>query len=520
MLKRLFFLSLFLKCQFAFAQDTTAIRFSKLINPEEIKSYLQVLSSDSLEGRETGKPGQKKAAAFISKHFSELGLKPISHGTFFQDHPVSVRSNKGMNIEVNQQFFLFMKDYYYMNGYSDTMIVMDTIVFAGYGIQEKEYNDYEKINVAGKPIMIFEGEPEKKKYAQTNATSWSADWKRKLAVIYEKKPSIVFIVTDSIDEIIDSLNYSNHIEEFKRLNNSPTAIPVIFIRHEMAYNFFPEKYEDKLDKSKNKIDRKGSPKSFVSKSSAIIHLVNNTNQLKGQNVIGFLEGTDKKEEALVITAHYDHLGKRDSSYFPGADDDGSGTSAVMELAKVFSQASKSGYRPRRSVLFMTVSGEEKGLLGSAYYSNHPVFPLSETVADLNIDMIGRTDEKHDSLGVQDYVYIIGSDKLSTELHRINENANATYTKLELDYTYNKPGDPNRFYYRSDHYNFAKYNVPIIFYFNGAHKDYHRITDTIDKINFDLLAKRAQLVFFTAWEVANREERIKVDVKNEFEKEEK
>jgi Zn-dependent M28 family amino/carboxypeptidase len=219
---------------------------------------------------------------------------------------------------------------------------------------------------------------------------------------------------------------------------------------------------------------------------------------------------------LVITAHYDHLGKKDTLIYHGADDDGSGTSAVIELAKVFNKAKHDGHGPRRSILFMTVSGEEKGLLGSSYYVEHPLFPLSQTVADLNIDMIGRTDPKHDSLGIRNYIYIIGSDKLSTQLHRINENANMTYTKLDLDYTYNSPGDKHRFYYRSDHYNFAKNNIPVIFYFNGTHADYHRPTDTIDKIDFDLLAKRAQLVFFTAWDLANRDERIKVDVKSDFE----
>jgi Zn-dependent M28 family amino/carboxypeptidase len=228
-----------------------------------------------------------------------------------------------------------------------------------------------------------------------------------------------------------------------------------------------------------------------------------------------LEGTDKKDEVIVITAHYDHLGKKDTLIYYGADDDGSGTSAVMEMAKVFSDAAREGHRPRRSILFMTVSGEEKGLLGSSYYVTHPLLPLSKTVANLNIDMIGRTDKKHDSLGVRDYVYIIGSDKLSTQLHKINHDLNTTFTKMELDYTFNKPDDPNRFYYRSDHYNFAKNNIPIIFYFNGVHKDYHKPTDTFDKIQFDLLAKRAQLVFLTAWELANREERIKVDVKSDM-----
>src|SRR6185436_18353211 len=203
-----------------------------------------------------------------------------------------------------------------------------------------------------------------------------------------------------------------------------------------------------------------------------------------------------KDEVVVITAHYDHLGKRDSAMYRGADDNGSGTSAVMEMAKVFVKAKQEGHGPRRSILFMTVSGEEKGLLGSSYYIKHPLIPLQQTVADINTDMIGRTDVRHDTLGVRDYVYIIGADKLSTDLHRINEKANASVTQLELDYTYNKPGDPNRYYYRSDHYNFAKNKIPIIFYFNGTHADYHQPGDTIDKIDFDLLTRRARLAFLT------------------------
>ena len=188
----------------------------------------------------------------------------------------------------------------------------------------------------------------------------------------------------------------------------------------------------------------------------------------------------------------------------------------MEMARIFSKAAKEGHRPRRSIYFMLVSGEEKGLLGSKFYVKRPVVPLQNTVVDLNTDMIGRVDDKHDSITEKNYVYIIGSDKLSSELHEINERINKNITRLLLDYTYNKPGDPNRFYFRSDHYNFAKNNVPVIFYFNGTHQDYHRETDTIDKIDTGLLINRARLVFLTAWEVANRNDRIRVDTKPEKE----
>jgi hypothetical protein len=230
--------------------------------------------------------------------------------------------------------------------------------------------------------------------------------------------------------------------------------------------------------------------------------------LQAENVLGYVEGTDLKNELVIVTAHYDHIGTSGGEVYNGADDDGSGTVALLEMAQAFAQAKAEGHGPRRSLLFMPVSGEEKGLLGSEYYSDHPVFPLEATVADLNIDMIGRTDSAHSNSGP--YVYIIGSDRLSTELHDINEKANKEHVSLSLDYTFNAPDDPNRFYFRSDHYNFARYGVPVIFYFSGVHEDYHQPGDEVEKIRFDLLEQRARLVFATAWELANRTQRIVVD----------
>lgn len=227
-----------------------------------------------------------------------------------------------------------------------------------------------------------------------------------------------------------------------------------------------------------------------------------------ENVLAFVEGTEKPEEIIVISAHYDHLGMKNGEIYNGADDDGSGNVAIMEIADAFKQASNDGNGPKRSILFLHVTGEENGLLGSKYYTSFPVFPLANTIANLNIDMIGRVDDIHKNS--KNYVYLIGSDKLSDELHSISEGVNQKFTNLELDYTYNDDDDPNRYYYRSDHYHFAKNNVPVIFYFNGIHQDYHRPSDTPDKINYELLKKRAQLIFYTAWELANRPERIQLN----------
>ncbi len=228
-----------------------------------------------------------------------------------------------------------------------------------------------------------------------------------------------------------------------------------------------------------------------------------------ENVLAYIEGEEKSKEVVIISAHMDHLGLQDGNIYYGADDNGSGTAGLMQIAQAFKLAEYDGFRPKRSILFLHVTAEENGLYGSRYYIKNPVFKLENTVCDLNIDMIGRVDGLHKKN--KNYIYLIGSDKLSTELHYISEKVNQTYYNLELDYTLNDENDRNRFYYRSDHYNFAKNNIPVIFYFNGAHEDYHLPTDTADKIDYDLLALRTKLVFATAWQLANQESRIAVDL---------
>ncbi|MGJ8684858.1 MAG: M28 family metallopeptidase [Nonlabens sp.] len=230
----------------------------------------------------------------------------------------------------------------------------------------------------------------------------------------------------------------------------------------------------------------------------------NKPDVTSENVLAFIKGTEKPDEVLVISAHLDHIGMKDGVVFNGADDDGSGTIALIEIAEAFKKAADDGYGPKRSILFLHVTGEEIGLYGSKYYSENPVYAMDKTITNLNIDMIGRIDPKREEKS--DYIYLIGSDMLSQDLHDMSEAANDKYMQLDLDYKYNGKNDPNRFYYRSDHYNFAKNDVPVIFYFNGTHEDYHKAGDTPDKIEYEMYQKRAQLVFVTAWELANGTER--------------
>ncbi len=232
-------------------------------------------------------------------------------------------------------------------------------------------------------------------------------------------------------------------------------------------------------------------------------------KVETENLASIIKGSEYPDEYIIITAHLDHIGiDKNGDINNGADDDGTGNVALLEMAEAFKQAEKEGFGPKRSLVFLHVTGEEKGLLGSKYYTENPLYPIKNTVANLNIDMIGRVNPKRETED-PNYIYLIGSDKLSQELHDISEAVNDKYIQLELDYTYNDERDPNRFYYRSDHYNFAKKNIPVIFYFNGTHEDYHKPTDTADKINYPVLEKRIKLIFYTAWELANRENRIQL-----------
>ena len=253
---------------------------------------------------------------------------------------------------------------------------------------------------------------------------------------------------------------------------------------------------------------KGATDYYQKVPAAYLNAQDNENLPDSENIWAFVEGSEKPDEIVVVSAHYDHIGMKDGEIYNGADDDGSGTVAILEIAKAFQKAKKDGHGPKRSILFLHVTGEEHGLHGSRFYSENPLFPIKNTVADVNIDMIGRRDDLHKDSN--DYIYLIGSDYLSSELYAICESENKKFVNLTLDYKFNDRKDPNRFYYRSDHYNFAKNGIPVVFLFNGVHADYHQKTDEVDKIEFDALTKRTKLGFVIAWELANRPDKIKVD----------
>mgnify|MGYP001234603739 CR=1 FL=1 len=486
MIKYLFY-SFFLYT-YAFSQQKSEEYYASTININDLQKHLLIIASDSLEGRETGQRGQKRAAEYIARHFSNVGIKPYRDNTYYQEFPLLSQKITASNLDINGQLN-YLEDYYCFPYFGSVFISFEELLFLGSRIETQQ-------TIKGSVVVL-------------NIDKMAFDWKSILETAKEKEAKAVIFVGANVGTQIKRYKKNYEKETKSSLIDGPEFnIPFLFVDKEL----FERATRLSLKKLKRK-KRKNSPYSFA--ANGFFKTEVQTSKLVGENILGYIEGTDLKNELIVITAHYDHIGIHEGKIHNGADDDGSGTVSILEMAEAFSIAKSEGSGPRRSILFMPVSGEEMGLLGSAYYVENPVFKLENTVADLNIDMIGRMDEKHE--GNPEYVYLIGSDKLSTELHKISEEANKNFTNLEIDYTFNDPNDPNQFFYRSDHYNFAKYNIPVIFYFNGVHKDYHKPTDTIEKIHFGKIEKITKLIFHTVWQLANQDKRIVVDVESDFKK---
>ena len=458
------------------AQDKTAKKFAKTITAEDLKEHLSIIASDEYEGRETGKKGQKMAAKYIAEHFKKLGFEAPVDGSYFQTF--DLRESQIGNV-------YFRKGEDKKEGFED---------FVYYSRSETIGEEYIKIVIANDDDS--NAESYSNAYVTYITDKFGAVQERIEKASEAGAAGYIVVVKDEAEYNSFKSRIGNYMRRPSLALGENTRLvnKLVMVDEEMLSWLFDKSFED----------IKTGDESIVIFNADYLH-----KPVQTENVLGFLKGTEKPDEILVVTAHYDHVGIINGEIHNGADDDGSGTVSVLEVAEAFSEAAKKGNGPKRSVLFMTVSGEEKGLLGSRYYTDmDPVFPLENTVANLNIDMVGRVDDAHKENA--DYIYLIGSDKLSQDLHELSESVNKTYTNLELDYTYNDENDPNRFYYRSDHYNFAKNNIPIIFYFNGTHEDYHKPTDTVEKIVFDTMEKRARLVFHTAWQIANRDKRLVVD----------
>jgi hypothetical protein len=481
------------------AQHDVAKKYADRITGADLKEYLSIIASDALEGRETGSRGQKMAAAFIAAHFQEIGLMPPVNGSYYQPVDLYTSELGDAYVKVGNTKLENYKDVaYYGNANTESEISLP-LVFVGNATEA----DLVQVDVKDKAVLLF-------------AEGTRLFGSKTIGMLREKGARLIFANNTKTQEEFNML--AEQIKNFTSGGRLSLKKPTPDNQNAGMFMVPPATVEkllgmsmDKLQKAAAEDSKKGALKK-IKPATIQFSVTQKVKTVRSENVLGYLEGSDKKDELIVVTAHYDHIGKRSSGTGDlinnGADDDGSGTVTVMKLAKVFAQAKADGKGPRRSILFMTVTGEEKGLLGSEYYSENPLFPLANTVVNLNIDMVGRSDAQHKDSAP--YVYVIGSDKLSAELHSVSEAVNKSTVNLVFDYTYNDENHPDRLYYRSDHWNFAKRNVPIIFYFDGIHEDYHKPSDEVDKIEFELMTKRAQGIFYTAWEIANRDKRITAD----------
>lgn len=488
--------------------------FADHISQENIYKHLQILSSDEMEGREAGHPGNLKAARYLAEQLQEYGYESPARATnYFQYFPMYKQVWKQIKVTIDQQVYDYLTDFYALHSENPNLPSFkgSELVYLGYGMNSVEYNDFQEGDLANRIVIIREGRPESIGGVHKASTGLEPD---KLQAARNAGVRLVLVIAD---------RYAERLNRYRQILPNPTVsvqLPrskrtnVLYISPRMA-NQIMQGYEAQIrnyDNVKYSTPAKVIDPVVIRKNSDIV-LHKTTEYEYVPNVVGFLPGKDPelRNELLVISAHLDHLGMDGEDIYNGADDDGSGVSTVLEIARVISETGRrEAGEPRRSLLILFANGEEKGLLGSAYYTDHPLYPLSSTITNLNVDMIGRRDATHQDNPY--YTYIIGSDKLSSDLHEINEEVNQSLTNLELDYTYNDEADPNRFYYRSDHYNFAKNDIPVIFYFTGVHEDYHKPTDTIDKIEFPKMRVIGQLIFGTAWELLNRDARPAIDQK--------
>jgi hypothetical protein len=485
-------------------KEVDPVVYGESITQNELKEHLYIYASDEFEGRETGQPGQKKAVAYLKSQYETLGIPAAKKdGDYFQKVPLEVAKVPKGSIEINDAVFQIGEDAVTFDAASGTY---NEIVYVGYGIEEESYSDYEGVDVSGKLVLIKSGEPTNEDGTyMLSGTNKKSNWSN-MSEAMGKKSSLA-VDKGAVGVLYyDTQNYYRFKGYFDFMKNNDSG--KMSLREEVTNSFIVLLNQNSASAIIKDIEKNNT--AVVVSSSIKLNATSGNDQISSENVVAIIKGSEKPNEYIVVSSHLDHIGvTADGQINNGADDDGSGSVALLEIAEAFKMAKEAGQGPKRSIVFLHVTGEEKGLLGSKYYTDYdPILPLSQTVANLNIDMIGRIDPKRE--GDRNYLYLIGSDKLSTDLHNLSEEVNKKYTNIEFDYTYNDENDPNRFYYRSDHYNFAKNNIPIIFYFNGTHEDYHRPGDTPDKINYDLLENRTRLVFYTAWEVANRENKVVVD----------
>ncbi|MGD9630273.1 MAG: M20/M25/M40 family metallo-hydrolase [Pyrinomonadaceae bacterium] len=497
------------------------------ITAHQLQEWLTFIASDELEGRDTPSKGLDIAAKYIASHLANWGISPgAGEGTYFQKVPL----RQAKVIAETTKFELNGQQYDYGKDFLTTLVASNfsnaNFVFAGNGwvIRSKNIDPYEGIDVKDKIVIVINALPKGVTFGDLKGPA-GGDWfSPPLYAQMKGAKAILNFSTFSGLANWDSAKWAQSekgVVEFGK-QGSQIKIPMITASPKLLASLFQgEKFNASslFTKAASGEAMESFDLSASKKGSATVNV--RTENIFTQNVVGILEGSDPvlKNEYVAIGAHYDHVGM--NPFFPGqdkiwngADDDGSGTVAVMAIAKAFAEGAQ---RPKRSILFIWHAGEEKGLWGSEYFTDNPTVPIGSIITELNIDMIGRYqspgDENHPKnkdLPKQGEIFTIGSRMMSTELGDLSESVNKAFLNLAYNTKYDDPNDPEQFFYRSDHFNYAKKGIPIIFFMDGSHADYHQVSDSVEKINFQSMEKVTKTIFATGWELANRPMRPRVD----------
>ncbi|MEX0649064.1 MAG: M20/M25/M40 family metallo-hydrolase [Balneolaceae bacterium] len=515
--------------------------YAENITPGFLRQHLEKIASDEFEGRATGREGQKKAAEYLAGFYEEIGFTPMGdEDTYFQKF--------GLNAEFTDSLVYrtyrvdgdtVLTDHSVESGNSTGEFVRmfggnipleSRVVFAGFGVNDpdRSVSNLGGTDLQDKWVMIFEDIP----YIVDGDTLVNPDItsnSRIGTILGNHDAQGILIISDytqqeyrEIAAMASNLmgNPANMRLAYLDDSSTPSGVPkgILQVSPAMASSLLGLDNEQELMDYKNFLTE--SIQDFRAEETPYYldyQPYDGPGTIETENVLAYLEGADPElnDEVLVLMAHYDHIGitqpdESGDAINNGADDDGSGTTALMAIAHALHQAQQDGYKPRRSILFLHVSAEEVGLLGSRYYSDHPVIPIENTVANFNADMIGRSDPENIERGDTDYVYLIGGEIISSELDSLVHSANDKSVEMRLDYGYNDLQDPNQFYRRSDHWNFGRLGVPFVFFFTGVHEDYHSPSDEVDKIDFEKLSRVARLIYTSTLEVANYDGRPEVD----------
>lgn len=499
------------------------------ITADQIRDYLTFISSDALEGRDTPSRGLDIAAQYLATNLSRWGLKPAGDaGSYFQkialardvvDKLQTRASLNGQPLTLGEHYLPFAR----------TLDVNAPMVFAGNGwlVKAKNIDAYQGIDARGKIAIIFgppTGYPRGVTRQDMQGTR-GVDWMNPFEYAAKQGVAALVIVPDFQFIANWDRNRMRMVERgitaVEKFQSTPTRDSRgIIASPQLASTLFQGERASASGLFESVYSTQAvAPFELNPEKKLSISIRTESAGTSTQNVVAVFEGSDPvlKNEYVALGAHYDHVGigapVNGDAVYNGADDDGSGTIALLAIAEALGHTMP---RPKRSVLFVWHAGEEKGLWGSRYFTDYPTIPLDKIVTQINLDMIGRsktegnTDPRNSGLSGPNEIYVIGSRMMSTELGELTETVNRQYLNVTYDYRYDDPADPNRFFFRSDHYNYAKKGIPIVFFFDGVHADYHRPTDSADKIDYQKMEKLTRTIYMTMWELADRRTRPVVD----------